>query len=118
MIDLNLGVAQQHIHLGWLVMLCGLMISAWVSTRLVKRLPKPKRQPSDHVVPSTAQIAPLVAAANPLANWAAYGGVHFLGTGTYTAETPEEAEKLYNDLVAATGGKKRKRRFDPEMGMV
>jgi hypothetical protein len=116
MIVLNLGPPQHHIHLGWLVIMCGLMALAWGSTQLVKRLPE--RRSPEHVVPSAAQIAPLVAAAHPLADWAAYGGVHFLGTGTYTAETPEEAEKLYDELVAATGGKKRKRHFDPVMGMI
>jgi len=58
-------------------------------------------------------------AAPQLGSWSAYGGAHFLGTGTYTAETPEEARKLMNDIIASTGGDpKRKRRWSATDGWV
>lgn len=35
-----------------------------------------------------------------------FGGTHFMGTGTYTANTPEQAAQLYGDVKAAAGSGK------------
>ena len=110
---LSLGAPHAHMHLGWLAALIGLAFIMWGSVRVMNRLPEPRQ----HVVASVAQIAPMATAVHQ-SDLLCYGGVHFLGTGTYTAETPQEAEKLYDGIVAATGGKKRKRRFDPVQGMI